>query len=438
MRIAIVGSGIAGLGSAWLLQRQGHAVTLFEAERLPRRAHAHGRRHARRRHRAGGHRLPGLQRPHLSAPDRAVRRAGRGERRQRDVVLGARRRAPARVGGHRPRGAVRAAAQRAAARRSGGCSPTSCASTATTTAMLASDAVLVDVARRVPRRASATRRAVPRLVPAADGGGDLVVAEAATSSTSRCRRSSASATTTACCRSPTGRSGAPCVGGAREYVAQIAAALPDVRLAHAGRSASGARARGVEVDAGGRAERFDEVVLACHSDQALALLADPSPRGDAAAGGDPLPAQPRRAAHRRRAAAARRAARGRRGTTSPPPTPTATRPVAVSYLINKLQPLPFRDAGDRHAEPAVRAGSGAGAAGVRVLRTRCSTAARSPRSRRIRARCRACATPGTPAPGWATASTRTASSRRTRSPTGIAAPRGPTPRVRRSRERGAA
>ena len=32
MRIAIVGAGIAGLGSAWLLQRQGHAVTLFEAK----------------------------------------------------------------------------------------------------------------------------------------------------------------------------------------------------------------------------------------------------------------------------------------------------------------------------------------------------------------------------------------------------------------------
>ena len=31
MRIAVVGSGIAGLGSALLLTRQGHAVTLFEA-----------------------------------------------------------------------------------------------------------------------------------------------------------------------------------------------------------------------------------------------------------------------------------------------------------------------------------------------------------------------------------------------------------------------
>ena len=29
MRIAVVGTGIAGLGAAWLLQRQ-HAVTLYE------------------------------------------------------------------------------------------------------------------------------------------------------------------------------------------------------------------------------------------------------------------------------------------------------------------------------------------------------------------------------------------------------------------------
>ena len=35
MRIAIVGAGIAGLGTAWLLHRQGHTVTLFEADARP-------------------------------------------------------------------------------------------------------------------------------------------------------------------------------------------------------------------------------------------------------------------------------------------------------------------------------------------------------------------------------------------------------------------
>jgi predicted NAD/FAD-binding protein len=48
------------------------------------------------------------------------------------------------------------------------------------------------------------------------------------------------------------------------------------------------------------AERFDDVVLACHSDQSLALLADASGRRARGAGRHPLPPQPRRAAHRRR------------------------------------------------------------------------------------------------------------------------------------------
>lgn len=35
-------------------------------------------------------------------------------------------------------------------------------------------------------------------------------------------------------------------------------------------------ARGVEVESAAGREIFDELILACHSDQALALLADPS------------------------------------------------------------------------------------------------------------------------------------------------------------------
>ena len=51
-------------------------------------------------------------------------------------------------------------------------------------------------------------------------------------------------------------------------------------------------------------ERFDDVVLACHSDQSLALLDEATRRGARRARRHPLPAQPRRAAHRHLAAAA--------------------------------------------------------------------------------------------------------------------------------------
>ena len=92
------------------------------------------------------------------------------------------------------------------------------------------------------------------------------------------------------------------LGGGREYVAKIAARLPDVRRATpVQRIRRGAH--GVDVEAAGRIERFDEVVLACHSDQARRLLADPTPGEDAPALRDPLPAEPGRAAHRHRAPA---------------------------------------------------------------------------------------------------------------------------------------
>jgi predicted NAD/FAD-binding protein len=66
------------------------------------------------------------------------------------------------------------------------------------------------------------------------------------------------------------------VGGAERYVEAFAAALgPRVRLATP--VAAVARdADGVTVRLRNGAERFDEVVIACHADEALALLEDPS------------------------------------------------------------------------------------------------------------------------------------------------------------------
>lgn len=71
-------------------------------------------------------------------------------------------------------------------------------------------------------------------------------------------------------------------GGAREYVRRIVARLSDARLntpvrrirrvPPGGQAGTGGAGVWIDTDAG--SERFDEVVLACHSDQSLALLAD--------------------------------------------------------------------------------------------------------------------------------------------------------------------
>ena len=65
-------------------------------------------------------------------------------------------------------------------------------------------------------------------------------------------------------------------GGSRHYVAKMTAQLPGLRLAQAvlGVSRDG---EGVVVHlADGATERFASVVMACHADQALALLASPT------------------------------------------------------------------------------------------------------------------------------------------------------------------
>jgi predicted NAD/FAD-binding protein len=68
-------------------------------------------------------------------------------------------------------------------------------------------------------------------------------------------------------------------GGSREYVRALVGGFRDrIRTRTAVRSVRRAEdAVTVTTDSGGE-ERFDQIVLACHSDQSLGLLADPSPR----------------------------------------------------------------------------------------------------------------------------------------------------------------
>ena len=130
-------------------------------------------------------------------------------------------------------------------------------------------------------------------------------------------------------------------GGARHYVDKIVSSVQDKRL---NTPVSGIRrdAQGVWLTSKGQTERFDQVVLACHSDQSLALLTDASPAERATLGA--IRYQPNRAVlhtdttvlpRTRRAWAAwnyQRAA---------DPTQEQSR-VCLHYLLNMLQPLPFQ------------------------------------------------------------------------------------------------
>jgi predicted NAD/FAD-binding protein len=66
------------------------------------------------------------------------------------------------------------------------------------------------------------------------------------------------------------------IGGSRRYVERLSAPFADrIRLGTPVRRVS-RELWGVDVATDGTSERFDEVVIATHSDQALAMLADPS------------------------------------------------------------------------------------------------------------------------------------------------------------------
>ena len=129
-------------------------------------------------------------------------------------------------------------------------------------------------------------------------------------------------------------------GGGRRYVERMLAAIGDAR---AGTPVRRVRrlAVGVEVSTDAGSERFDAVVFACHSDQALALLADPSDTERAVLGA--IRYQPNRAVlhtdssvlpRRRKAWAAWNYERAPGGGKD-------ARSVCLHYLIDRLQPLPF-------------------------------------------------------------------------------------------------
>ena len=135
-------------------------------------------------------------------------------------------------------------------------------------------------------------------------------------------------------------------GGSRHYVDKMIASVGNARLATPVRSVQrlppGDGTAGVVVTTDTGSERFDEVVLACHSDQALALLTDASADEQAVLGAiryhanravlhtdtTVLPRERRawaawnyeRAAHRSQEQAG----------------------VCLHYLINRLQPLPWQ------------------------------------------------------------------------------------------------
>ena len=349
--------------------------------------HRHGRRHARR-HSAFPVDTGFLVFNDRTYPraDRAVRRARRATRRQRDVVLVPRRRARGLEWAGTDLAALFAQPrQRSCAPRSGGCWPTSCASTA-----------------RRPRSIDATadvwRVTLGEYLEAGRYGLAfrdwylLPMAAAIWSSPRSEMLDFPLPTFVRFCHNhgllqiidrPQWRTVA---GGARTYVEKHRRGTRRRARRHAGRADRPPRAgprRGRRAADGG-ASASTQVVLACHSDQALRLLADADARASAAARQRALPVQSRRAAH----GSARSAARAPRVVGVELPggrRPDRRAPGCVTYWINKLQPLPFQTPVHRHAEPAVRAGAAPRAARVRVRASAARRARRSPRSATSRA-----------------------------------------------------
>ena len=131
-------------------------------------------------------------------------------------------------------------------------------------------------------------------------------------------------------------------GGARHYVEKIVAQIRDKRL-NAPVQRIVRDASGVEITSNGQTERFDKVVLACHSDQSLALLVQPTQAEQHTLGAIRYQAN-RAVLHtdasvlpkNKRAWASWNFARS-----APPDATQHDARVCLHYLLNQLQPLPF-------------------------------------------------------------------------------------------------
>ena len=135
-------------------------------------------------------------------------------------------------------------------------------------------------------------------------------------------------------------------GGSRQYVRRLLARLGDCRAGEPVRAVRrlppGEGQAGVMVLTDHGAERFDAVVLACHSDQALALLDDATPDERAVLGAIRY--------HRNRAVLhtdaallpRRRLAWAAWNYERAPDRSREDAAVCLHYLINRLQPLPWQ------------------------------------------------------------------------------------------------
>jgi predicted NAD/FAD-binding protein len=129
-------------------------------------------------------------------------------------------------------------------------------------------------------------------------------------------------------------------GGGREYVRRLADRIADIRAATPVRAVDPGPA-GVLVASDRGVERFDGAVLACHTDQALRMIGRPTTDERRVLGAiryernrAVLHTDPRLLPRRRALWSAWNYIGAQAGPDG--------RPVGVSYLINKLQPVPFK------------------------------------------------------------------------------------------------